>query len=384
MFDAAHYRELLKKRIVVDGQDIGHTFFEDRRDIALGISTDGFAPWRRRKKTAWPIIAYNYNLPPEIRFHREHIISLGVVPGPKKPKDFDSFLWPFVNEMLQLAVGIPAYDPLTSSAFVQRAFLILVSGDIPAVSMVMQMKGHNGLSPCRMCTIGGLRVPGSKATTHYVPLDRSLHPLVRADADAVKTYDPASLPRRTHEDIIKQGSEVMKAATNAEAERLAKRYGVKGRSLLTYLPSLSFPRSFPYDFMHLIWENLIPNLISLWTGTFKGLDQGKHAYKFPPSVWEAIGEATVRAGDTIPSAFGPRMANIAKDRSAPADAWSIWTLYLAPVLLRQRFTHVRYYNHFVELVQLLHLCLQFELSSPDIQQIKTGFIRWVKKYEEYV
>ncbi|KAI0650120.1 hypothetical protein C8Q79DRAFT_881628, partial [Trametes meyenii] len=51
VFDGTHYRDLCKKRIVVDGQDLGRTFFSDGRDIALGLSTDGFAPWRRRKKT---------------------------------------------------------------------------------------------------------------------------------------------------------------------------------------------------------------------------------------------------------------------------------------------------------------------------------------------
>ncbi|KAI0673354.1 hypothetical protein C8Q78DRAFT_1016789 [Trametes maxima] len=136
--------------------------------------------------------------------------------------------------------------------------------------------------------------------------------------------------------------------------------------------------------MHLIWENLIPNLISLWTGGFKKLNQGRHTYELPGTVWDAIGEATARSGDTIPTIFGPRMGNIAKDRSAAtADAWSLWTLYLAPVLLRQRFAHVRYYEHFVDLVQLLLLCLQFEISAADLEQIRRGFVRWVKKYEEY-
>ncbi|KAJ7468888.1 hypothetical protein B0H11DRAFT_1402930 [Mycena galericulata] len=140
--------------------------------------------------------------------------------------------------------------------------------------MFMRMKGHNGISPCRMCKILGLRIPGSKATTHYVPLDHSCHPAVEADPDAIQVYDPEDLPLRTHSEIISQGREVEAATTTAEAERLAKKYGVKGVPLLSYLGSISFPRSFPFDFMHLIWENLIKNLILLWTGGFKGLDTG--------------------------------------------------------------------------------------------------------------
>ncbi|KAH9857262.1 hypothetical protein C2E23DRAFT_721145 [Lenzites betulinus] len=136
--------------------------------------------------------------------------------------------------------------------------------------------------------------------------------------------------------------------------------------------------------MHLIWENLVPNLVSLWTGKFKGLDTGSGSYQLPGTVWEAIGEATASAGDTLPSVFGPRLGNISQDRSAcTADAWSLWTLYISPVILRSQFAHSRYYRHFVSLVELLHLCLQFEVSRDDIQRIRDGFASWVEKYEEY-
>ena len=67
--------------------------------------------------TAWPIIVYNFNLPPDIRFHREYILCLGVVPGPKKPKDFDSFLWPAVEEFLRLILGTHTYDALQRELF---------------------------------------------------------------------------------------------------------------------------------------------------------------------------------------------------------------------------------------------------------------------------
>lgn len=116
---------------------------------------------------------FNYNLPPEVHFWLHHTICLGVIPGPKKPKDFDSFLWPVVKELLELAKGVKAYDVLTSEVFALQAYLILIFGDMPAVSMVMCMKGHNGLFPCCMCMVRGLQIPGANSTTHYVPLERS-------------------------------------------------------------------------------------------------------------------------------------------------------------------------------------------------------------------
>jgi hypothetical protein len=161
IFDGSNYRSLFMKKVELDGKTLGHKYFEDPRDIALGLSTDGFAPFKRRKNTAWPLIVFIYNLPPELRILIDNIFSLGIIPGPKKPIDADSFLWPFVQELFRLMYGVRAFDILSSKLFSLHAYLILAFGDIPAMSMIMRMKGHNGFCPCRMCNISGLRIPNN-------------------------------------------------------------------------------------------------------------------------------------------------------------------------------------------------------------------------------
>ena len=159
---------------------------------------------------------------------------------------------------------------------------------------------------------------------------------------------------RTHDELLAQAAEVDAAATITTADRLSKEYGIKGTPLLSYIHSLSFPHSFPYDFMHLIWENTIKNLILHWTGEFKALDQGKGTYKLSTAIWEGIGALTASSGSTIPSAYGSRVPNIKKDHSlCTADMWSFWTLYIGPVLLWRRFDDVKYYKHFILLVKLV-------------------------------
>jgi len=381
IYDSETYRSLGGKKVKLDGKTFEHQYFSDPRDVALGLSTDGFAPFKRRKSTAWPLIIFNYNLPPEIRFHINNILALGVIPGPNKPVDADSFLWLVVQEFFRLGVGVRAFDILSSKLFSLRAYLIIAFGDIPAMSMIMRMKGHNGFSPCRMCEIVGLRIPNSRATTHYVPLNRAGHPQVHADD--VETYDPEHLPLRTHSGFLTQAREVQIAPSNAEAIRLAKKCGIKGVPILSYLPSLTFPASFPYDFMHLIWENLVKNLVLHWTGGFKGLDDGDESYSVPKAIWEAIGAATAAAGSSIPSAYGSRVPNISTHGSqCSAEMWSFWTLYLGPVLMQRRFQRAKYYAHFVHLVRLLNLCLQFEITDEEVEEIRVGFIKWVKDYEE--
>jgi len=97
----------------VDDKKLPFWFFSDPRDIVLGLSMDGFGPFKHHTKTAWPIILFNYNLPPEERFQKDNIISVGIISGPKKPCDFNSFLWPLVQELLQLAISVQAFDSLS-------------------------------------------------------------------------------------------------------------------------------------------------------------------------------------------------------------------------------------------------------------------------------
>ncbi|RXW22118.1 hypothetical protein EST38_g3746 [Candolleomyces aberdarensis] len=381
--DGSNYKQLREQHVTINDQRLPHKFFDDPRDIALGFSTDGFCPFKRRKKTCWPLLVYNYNLPPEIQFWVQHILCIGVIPGPKKPKDFDSFFWPAIEEFLKLARGVRCLDRHALEHFWLRAYLILCFGDIPAMSMIMRIKGHNGLLPCRMCEINGFRIPDSRNPVHYVPLDRSKHPSVCASASAIKVYTPTSLPRRTHQRFMAQAREVQFARTNAESEKLAKQYGIKGIPILSTLSSLFFPSSFPYDFMHLIFENVMKNLVLLWTGSYKGIDEGTGDYELAPHVWEAIGAATAASTRTIPSAFAASPANIADEKaSSTADMWSFWLQYLGPVLLSRKFRRPIYFQHFIELVKLVRICLQFELTAEDLQILRDGFPNWVLQYEK--
>lgn len=157
VFDGTHYQHLLKTRVAVQGQTMEHRHFSDCRDIALGISFDGFAPFKRRKFSSWPILVFNYNLPPEECFQLENLLCVGQIPGPNSPKDSDSFIFPFVEEMWKAAAGIRAYDALSDTIFALHLYLILGFGDIPAVAKLLKMKGHNSQCSCRMCTIVGIK-----------------------------------------------------------------------------------------------------------------------------------------------------------------------------------------------------------------------------------
>jgi hypothetical protein len=382
VFDGCLYRSLISKFVApVVGAALGTKYFADPRDLALGLSTDGYAPFKKRKKTAWPILLFNYNLPPDVRFHQDEVLCVGVVPGPKKPIDFDSFLWPLVEELLDLELGVTAWDAAKQEQFTLRAHLLLVFGDMPAVAMMMRMKGHNGLCPCRFCHIRGIRTPDSSNNILYAPLDRTRHPSA-LDPRNVAQYDPLDLPLRTHAEFLAQAREVQFAPRAGIREDLAKLYGIKGIPLLSYLSSISFPHSFPYDFMHLIWENLLPNMMQHWQGSFKTFGPGP--YTVSEEDWKSAGRASEAAGATLPSAFGPSPPNIAADGiSWTADTRSFWALHVGPIVLLNRLPEP-YYRHYMDLVDLLHMCMEFDMDAVKVDVLRAGFATWVTQYERCV
>jgi len=136
--------------------------------------------------------------------------------------------------------------------------------------------------------------------------------------------------------------------------------------------------------MHLVWENLIPNLVLFWSGHFKGMDEGQ-PYVLSPQIWQTVGTTSVAATRTIPSSFGGSIPNPAKDwLSFMSSTWSVWSLFIAPTILRGRFPEDRYYKHFCSLVRILNLCLQFEISEEDIDEIESGIRKWVVDYERCI
>ena len=60
----------------------------------------------------------------------------------------DSFLFPLYHELVKLTARISTLDLNEKECFLLCVFLILIFGDMPAISKIMRMKGHNGICPC--------------------------------------------------------------------------------------------------------------------------------------------------------------------------------------------------------------------------------------------
>jgi hypothetical protein len=91
VFDGTHYKSLVDSGL-----------FLDSRDVALMGSTDGYQIFRQKRNDCWIVLLINANLPPSERVKKDNLMISAMFPGPKQPKNMNSFLWPLVEELKKL------------------------------------------------------------------------------------------------------------------------------------------------------------------------------------------------------------------------------------------------------------------------------------------
>ncbi|KAG8961242.1 hypothetical protein FRC05_006265 [Tulasnella sp. 425] len=376
VYDSKLYRRLRQSYVTVDGKQLDRKYFSDPRDVFVGCMTDGFQVFKRAKHTAWPIILLNMNLDPAIRYQWENVICIGLIPGPKKPKSFNSFMWVYAEEMVQAAQGVPTYDAEADGMFDLHVYGPLGSGDMPAVASALTCtKNHNAKHPCRFCRIEGVPIVNSSNRIHYVPMKRP----AGYPANPLTTNNLATIP---HDEFITRAKLVDAAPTVKDRQELQQQFGINCTPVLSRLPGICFPYSFPLDFMHLL-ENLLKNYTKLLSGDFKGIKNGRETYIFSDKVWKEIGTATVTANATIPSSFGRRIPNIAEDRTFfTAEAYVVWFTLYAPILLRNRFSRPKYYKHFSLLINIINRLLSFVSTRAERDILRADIVKWYEEYED--
>jgi hypothetical protein len=375
VFDGQHYQNLKNTVVTIDNRRLNHYYFSEKEDIAFSICLDSYLLYKRRRRgpSAMPIVLQIYNLPPEIRTHLSRLVCLGVIPGPRAPKDLGSFLFPFEEESILLARGVETFHSIKQQLFLLHAYNIFPHGDIVAIEKLLNIKGHNGIIPCRSCKIKAVngKVNGGNKT-YYVPL---------MQPGGEEQWDSANLPLREHRDWAIATSDITKQDTKTKKNKVAKSHGIKGMPALGRVGSLDYAQGVPWDFMHLLFENVVKNLVNLWMGRFKDLDKGDENYIIPMLIWKEIGKETVSAVKNIPAAFVRSLGNIADEQGGyTAEGWAFWFMYLAPILLKDRLG-LPYYNHFLKLVEILKICLKFSLSHQEIDELEEKIISWVIAYE---
>ena len=99
---------------------------------------------------------------------------MACLPGPKKPKDLDSFLTPIIEELNDLSkhgLVIRSADQDTCKA---KVHLITASGDIPGVADMIHHKGHTSEFGCRICKVQGRGADNQRNGLYFVDINAAL------------------------------------------------------------------------------------------------------------------------------------------------------------------------------------------------------------------
>ena len=92
------------------------------------------------------------NLPRSIRFKRENVILVGVIPGPCEPSlTVNTYLSTLVSDLLRLWTGVELKQPGTDATTTFRCALLGVACDLPAARKVCGFLSYSANLGCSRC-----------------------------------------------------------------------------------------------------------------------------------------------------------------------------------------------------------------------------------------
>lgn len=275
--------------------------FQDSRDIALALSTDGAQLTMKKQSNTWLLILIILNLPADIRYTSGDVIINLATPGPNSPGDIESFLRPLFEEMARASEGIWIWDAVDSSYFTHRAYITMALGDMLGSAKLNGMAGHSAIFGDRYSLVQSAKASVSRgARSLYYPMTPPENTKYNPSRPA--SYDLNNLPMRDEAhywDTIKRLS-----ATSSKQQRakITKETGISRLPLCAASKAFIHPTFFPIDPFHLFYENDMSFLWDTWTSNSKPTER----IHLPEAKSRKFGQAVAAAMKTLPPAFcGP-------------------------------------------------------------------------------
>lgn len=271
---------------------------------------DGAQLYAHKASDCWIYIWVIMDLSPDERYKKRHVIPGGFIPGPNKPKNIDSFLFPGLHHLSALQrEGLSIWDAYENRYFVCNLYI-------------------------------GLNTAGSISLNWYI---NNLQHLLSSPND-----------------------------TQYKKRRLET--GITKPTIFLGVPNnriLGIPGCFGSDIMHLGTFNLSDLLLSLWRGQLD-CERTDSISSWPwailrGAIWEQHGKDVAECTPYLPGSFDRPPRNIAEKINSGYKAWE-WLLYLyglAPALLFDILPQP-YYSHFCKLVQGMRIIQQHHIKTADL------------------
>ena len=296
VFDPSTLKDSFDGKIWIDFQfPGGESFLANPGSICLMLNIDWFQPFKHRQYAVGVIYMVVMNLPRAMRFKRENLLLLGLIPGPDEPPlTINTYLAPIVKDLLMLWQGVPLHCG-QSDVFTLRCALVCIACDLPAGRKTcgfLSYKANLGCSRC-YCNFG----TGTFGVNNYSGFNKH-------------NWKP-----RTNDRHRQDVGSTLKCRNKTQREKRESEVGCR-YSVLLDLPYFDPIRMLIIDPMH-----------NMYLGTAKTIFH---------KVWmvhlvnnkTALAEVNHRiASLTVPTAV--RFARIPSpiDYSLTAEQWMIWVNY---------------------------------------------------------
>ncbi|EJF61368.1 hypothetical protein DICSQDRAFT_60547 [Dichomitus squalens LYAD-421 SS1] len=356
-------------------------------DLVLMFSLDGVQLYEFKQSDCWIYIWILFDLAPEVRYKKRYVLPGAFIPGPKKPKNVDSFLFPGLYHVAALQ-----NSPLQISSRMMhsRPIILFATGDTPAMAYINGLVGHSGQHGCRLfCPLKGRRKPGGGG--HYYPamLKPADPEYERVRGSVHPNYilrNPPPSDESSSDRYWRQLGEVLACQTQAQYVKKRLETGIAKPSLFMGLPVLCrFPNSFPADIMHLLTLNVTDLVLGLLRGTLKRstltdpVEDWDWACFADAETWEAHGKLVAEASLYLPGSFDRPPRNPAEKISSGYKAWEYMYYVYGYLPAVQK---PKYYWHFCKLVAGARVALLLGTPVKLRQPVHTLLVEYVEDFEE--
>lgn len=328
------------------GQDVWELVDKVRmtdNDAAVSMSLNGAQLYQNKKSDCWIGIWVIQDYAPNARFKKKRILPNTVIPGPNKPKHTDSFLFPGLHHLSALqhennGRGVRVWDAAKEEVVYQQVIFLLLLTDALGLVEVDRHVSHHGAHGCRLgCEMKGCHKAnsGHYYAAHAQPLHCTIPDNAHEDTNIEILETQSSALYEEKISRLRASSGPMEYTQNRKDTGLSK------PSILSGLDprfSLSVPKCFGLNLMHLLCLNLEDLLLCLWRGTIKcePTDDQKtwEWVKLVGETWEKHGELVENTTQYFPSSFQRPPRNPAKKLSSgyKATEYYLYVFGLGPGL----------------------------------------------------
>ncbi|ETW75713.1 hypothetical protein HETIRDRAFT_422383 [Heterobasidion irregulare TC 32-1] len=341
-------------------------------DPVVMFSIDGAQLYCNKGSDCWIYIWVILDRSPDLWYKKKYVLPGGFIPGPSKPKNLDSFIFPGMYHLSAL----------------QRE-------GIPAMASIFGGVGHHGAYGCRLyCPQKGRHKPGG---AQYYPA--CLKPV---DSDIASSnhpnYDLRTMIVPTAEETEKRYlsnlTHVSEARSAAEYRARRLQTGLCKPTLLSGIDPrhrLRIPALFPTDLMHLCALNLTELIVGLLLGLLHGtldcsVSDNRDSWTFSVlrdlQIWQAHGKAVAAATPYLPGIFDQPPRNPAEKINSGYKAveYMTWIYGLAPTLLYRTLPSI-FWRHFCKLVAGIRLVHQRRISQKELRRAHRLLIEYAEDFE---